>query len=92
LQQEEYGMANLVFENLVTISNEFKSFIQGGAYETLIFELLNQSKKLFPHRFEKIERQHCGECDFVDMETGEKSDSFTVSPFGCRVLKKYKED
>jgi beta-galactosidase len=28
----------------------------------------------------------------LDMETGEKSDSFTVPSFGCRVLKKYKED
>lgn len=68
-------MANLAFGNLVTISNEFKSFIQGGAYENLIFELLNQSKKHFPHRFEKIEHQHCGECDFIDMETGEKYDA-----------------
>ena len=68
------NLGNLFYET-VRISDEFKRIIQGGAYESLILNLMNKSEKLFPHKYKRVENQAHGECDFIDLETFEKYDA-----------------
>lgn len=58
-----------------TISDNFKLLIKKGNYEKLIFELLKKSTRLFPNQYEHIATQSHGECDFIDLKTGEKYDA-----------------
>ena len=54
------------------LSEKLKTFIQNGNYEGYILELMNQSKIVFPGRYEWNSIQSKGECDFFDVETYEK--------------------
>ena len=54
------------------LSEKLKSFIQSGNYESYVLELMNQSKIVFPGRYERNSIQSAGESDFFDVETHEK--------------------
>lgn len=54
------------------LSEKLKSFIQSGNYESYVLELMNQSKIVFPGRYERNPIQSAGESDFFDVETHEK--------------------
>jgi hypothetical protein len=62
-------------ETTVTISDKIKNLLQSGKYEDLILTLLNQSRRLFKNEFEHVRNQSQGQCDFVDLKTGEKYDA-----------------
>ena len=59
-------------KQIVTLSDNLKKFIQSGTYESYILDLMNQSKVIFPNRYERNPIQSFGECDFFDSVTGEK--------------------
>ena len=54
------------------LSEKLKSFIQSGNYESYVLELMNQSKIVFPGRYERNSIQSAGESVFFDVETHEK--------------------
>ncbi len=58
-----------------TIHNDVKDIIKSGNYEKIILDLMNASKEIFPSRYTHIDNQAHGECDFVDVVTGEKFDA-----------------
>ena len=58
-----------------TIHNEVKDIIKSGNYEKIILDLMNTSKEIFPSRYTHLDNQAHGECDFVDVVTGEKFDA-----------------
>ena len=58
-----------------TIQNEVKDIIKSGNYEKIILDLMNASKEIFPSRYTHLNNQAHGECDFVDVVTGEKFDA-----------------
>ena len=58
-----------------TIHNEVKDIIKSGNYEKIILDLMNASKEIFPSRYTHLNNQAHGECDFVDVVTGEKFDA-----------------
>ena len=58
-----------------TIHNDVKDIIKSGNYEKIIFDLMNASKEIFPSRYTHLNNQAHGECDFVDVVTGEKFDA-----------------
>lgn len=57
-----------------SISDDFSTIIQGGKYEKLVLDLMNQSKRVFPSQYIHNESQSRGECDFVDIQSGERFD------------------
>ena len=57
------------------IHNEVKDIIKSGNYEKIILDLMNASKEIFPSRYTHLDNQAHGECDFVDVVTGEKFDA-----------------
>ena len=54
------------------LSDDLKVFIQSGNYEPYILDLMNQSRIIFPSKYERNEVQSEGQCDFFDTETLEK--------------------
>lgn len=62
----------MVLQQQAVLTEELKKFIQSGNYENYILELMNQSKVIFPNRYERNPIQSTGECDFFDTETCEK--------------------
>lgn len=58
-----------------TIHNEVKDIIKSGNYEKIILDLMNASKEIFPSRYTHLYNQAHGECDFIDVVTGEKFDA-----------------
>lgn len=57
------------------IHNDIKDLIKSGNYERIILDLMNTSKMIFPSQYIHQENQANGECDFVDVVTGEKFDA-----------------
>lgn len=57
------------------IHNDIKDLIKSGNYEKIILDLMNSSKEIFPSRYTHLDNQAHGECDFVDVVTGEKFDA-----------------
>ena len=62
----------MVLQQQAVLTKELKKFIQSGNYENYILELMNQSKVIFPNRYERNPIQSAGECDFYDTETCKK--------------------
>ena len=58
-----------------TIHNDIKDLIKSGNYERIILDLMNASKTIFPSHYIHQDSQAHGECDFVDVVTGEKFDA-----------------
>ena len=58
-----------------SIADAFSDLMRGGNYEKLILVLMNNSQKIFPHQYLHNDKQPRGECDFVDIHTGEKYDA-----------------
>ena len=58
-----------------TIHNDIKDLIKSGNYERIILDLMNTSKTIFPSQYIHQDNQANGECDFVDIVTGEKFDA-----------------
>lgn len=58
-----------------TIHNDVKDIIKSGNYEKIVLDLMNASKEIFPSRYTHLNNQAHGECDFVDVVTGEKFDA-----------------
>lgn len=59
----------------IKISDRFKLLIQGGNYEKLLLDLMNNSQSVFPNKYMHNLDQTQGECDFVDLKTGQKYDA-----------------
>ena len=58
-----------------TIHNDIKDLIKSGNYERIILDLMNASKMIFPSQYIHQDIQANGECDFIDVVTGEKFDA-----------------
>ncbi len=58
-----------------TIHNDIKDLIKSGNYERIILDLMNASKIILPGQYVHQDNQANGECDFVDIVTGEKFDA-----------------
>ena len=58
-----------------TIYNAIKDIIKSGNYETLVLDLMNESKIIFPGHYIHMKNQAHGECDFIDDATDEKYDA-----------------
>ena len=58
-----------------TIHNDIKDLIKSGNYERIILDLMNASKIILPGQYIHQDNQANGECDFVDVVTGEKFDA-----------------
>ena len=58
-----------------TIHNDIKELIKSGNYERIILDLMNASKTIFPNQYIHQDIQANGECDFIDVITGEKFDA-----------------
>lgn len=65
---------NFTVKTEVNISKEIKTIIKSGNYEKVIFEIMNSSEKMFASKYIHNEEQSHGECDFVDVVSGEKYD------------------
>ena len=59
----------------VNILEGFKTIIKSGNYEKIILEIMNNSNKMFPNKYIHQHNQSHGECDFVDVVSGEKYDA-----------------
>lgn len=58
-----------------TFDEKFKKLIQNGNYEQIIFQIMKDSKEVFPNQYEYITSQGNGECDFVEKGSGKKFDA-----------------
>lgn len=63
---------DLKLQQKAVLSDDLKVFIQSGNYEPYILDLMNQSRIVFPSKYERNEVQSEGQCDFFDTETLEK--------------------
>ena len=68
----------IAFNVRASISDDIIQFIRSGNYEALILELMNQSTKFFPHQYVRNEDQSDGQCDFIDVQSGEKYEAKLV--------------
>ncbi|MGN1343348.1 MAG: hypothetical protein ACI4U3_02130 [Traorella sp.] len=59
----------------IIIHDEIKQIIQSSNYEKIIFQLISESKIVFPNEYKHIQSQSKGECNFIDLCTGEKFDA-----------------
>ena len=65
----------IILKTSATISDDFANVIKSGKYEEIIYELMCRSEVVFPSKYQYNQEQAHGECDFVDMVTGEKYDA-----------------
>ena len=55
-------------------SHDFIKLFQ-KEYEKYVLEIMNLSKTVFPGTYKYIEKQSHGECDYIEIESGEKYDA-----------------
>lgn len=65
---------SMIFSTEATISNDLIQLFR-KKYESYVLEIMNMSKKVFPGRYEEVVDQSHGECDFVDIDNGQKFDA-----------------
>ena len=58
-----------------TIDIRFRDLLKSSKYEALVGELMNKSQVVFPHSYTHQEDQSAGQCDYIDLSTGEKFDA-----------------
>ncbi|MBQ3515605.1 MAG: hypothetical protein IJA29_00120 [Lachnospiraceae bacterium] len=77
------GKGIMIIQSLATISDSFRTFLQGGNYEKAILDLMNASSRVFPSIYKHNDMQSRGECDFVSCEeTGNNCSKYDVKlPF-----------
>ena len=75
---EKALVANCQTNDYSTLFRKFQDFIHSGKYEEAILSIMNISKKLFKGKYIRNSAQSQGECDFVDIESGEKFDAKLV--------------
>lgn len=62
-------------EHLYTISENLIDGLNSNVYEGFVLSIMNLSKSVFPNKYSQVESQSHGECDFIDIITGEKFDA-----------------
>lgn len=62
-------------EHLCAFSEKMIDGLKSKVYEKFVLSLMNASESVFPHKYEYIEQQSHGECDFIDIATKEKFDA-----------------
>lgn len=60
---------------LFEISKNFKDLFNKRIYEEFILELMNKSNCVFPSLYKAVSEQSGGQCDFIDIYSGEKFDA-----------------
>ncbi|WP_288887399.1 hypothetical protein [uncultured Eubacterium sp.] len=65
----------MIKRNIMEISNDIIKLFQNKNYEKYVLEIMNLSIKVFPGKYKNIEEQSHGECDFLEINTGEKFDA-----------------
>ena len=67
----------MIIETYPTVNSNFATIIKSGNYENVILNIMNLSTKSFPGQYKRLDHneQSNGECDFVDIVTGEKFDA-----------------
>ena len=66
------GLSILMAANM---SEAFGKLIDKNVNERLILNLMNESRYVFPGQYQWITSQSIGECDFIDIHTGQKYDA-----------------
>lgn len=55
-------------EGTFYVSNDFKNILtRGNKYEDYVLEIMNQSSRVFPDTYKKVEEQSNNESDFIDI-------------------------
>ena len=62
----------MVIKEIAHISDDLRSFILKGNYEPYLLRMMNDSKIVFPGKYNRNEEQSAGQCDFFDVDTFEK--------------------
>lgn len=65
----------MTFSHLFTVSTQFIKVFNKNVYENAVLDLMNQSERVFPYSYRRIEEQANGECDFVDTQSSAKFDA-----------------
>ena len=75
-------------ESTFFVSNDFKNILtRGNKYEDYVLEIMNQSSRIFPNTYRKVEEQSNKEPDFVDITNGDSFDAkLVVDERQCRAL------
>lgn len=60
---------------IASVSERFSKLIDKNEYEPRLCVLMNQSKEIFPGKYERVEEQFSGQCDYVEVESGTKFDA-----------------
>lgn len=78
---EVYGFAN--------VSKSIRELIQAKKCESIILQIMNDSQIVFPSKYDHVESQAHGECDFIDRDSKEKYDvKLLFSNEQCQYLAK----
>lgn len=62
-------MKTTSLEHLCAFSEKMIDGLKSKVYEKFVLSLMNASESVFPHKYEYIEQQSHGECDFIDIAT-----------------------
>ncbi len=75
-------------EGVFYVSNDFKKILtRGSKYEDYVLEIMNQSSRVFPNTYKKVEEQSNKEPDFIDITNGEPFDAkLVVAESQCKAL------
>ena len=69
----------ILWHNLYLIKSstdiQFRDLLKSSRYEKLVGDLMKKSKVVFPHNYIYVEDQSSGQCDYIDLSTGEKFDA-----------------
>lgn len=58
-----------------SIDIQFRDLLKSSRYEEHVGDLMKKSKVVFPHNYIHLEDQASGQCDYIDLLTGEKFDA-----------------
>lgn len=65
----------LLIRMAANVGEVFGKLINKNVNEKLILNLMNESHNVFPGQYQWVESQSMGECDFIDVNTGQKFDA-----------------
>ena len=75
---EKINLLSTFFVMKSSISVDIKKLMQRGAYESVLYDLMNVSSLVFPGHYKHIKKQSNGECDFIEINDETKYDAKLV--------------
>lgn len=65
----------MLIKHEMVLSNDIVELFQRNRYEQYILDLMNISQEVFPGKYESVENQSNGECDYKEIDTENKFDA-----------------